>query len=74
MPRKSDSIPIENEKLDRRIKLTSEDKENIKLTAETGNYSQRQIALMFGVSRRTIQFILFPEKLEENKKRRAELS
>lgn len=72
MPRKSDSKPIENEKLDRRVKLTSEDKENIKLTAETGNYSQRQIASMFGVSRRTIQFILDPEKLEENKKRRKE--
>lgn len=37
-----------------------------------GKLSQRAAAELFGVSRRTIQFIWFPEQLEENKKRRAE--
>ena len=72
MPRKSDSIPINNESLDRRVKLTADDKATIKLMYEGGDYSQRQLASMFGVSRRSIQFVISPEKLEENKKRRKE--
>jgi len=57
MPKKLDSIPINNQKLDRRVKLLD---------------FQREVASAYGVSRRTIQFIWHPEKLEENKKRRAE--
>jgi len=70
MPRKSDLIPINNESLDRRVKLTKEEKEDIH--ANVLGLSQRVLARTYGVSRRTIQFILSPEKLEENLKRRKE--
>lgn len=70
MARKSDLIPINNKKLDRRIKLTDEQREEIK--SNPLGLSQRRLAAMYEVSRRTIQFILDPEKLEENKKRREE--
>ena len=73
MPRKSDLIPIANEELDRRVKLTSSDKIQIKQLYESGEYSQRGLARMFSVSRRSIQFIIDPDKLEANKQRRAEL-
>ena len=70
MARKSDTIAINNPELDRRVKLTAEDKEVIH--ANKGGLSQRKLAALYGVSRRTIQFILDPEKLEQNKQRRAE--
>ena len=70
MPRKSDSIPINNESLDRRVKLTAEQKEEIHKN-ELG-LSQRALARAYGVSRRTITFILNPDSLVENKKRREE--
>jgi DNA-binding Xre family transcriptional regulator len=35
-------------------------------------WSQRALAKEFGVSRRLIQFIVFPEKMEQNKQRREE--
>lgn len=72
MPRKSDSIPINNEKLDRRVKLTQEEKDEIFQLYQIGDTSQRKLATQFGVSRRSIQFILDPDKLVENKKRREE--
>ena len=72
MPRKSDLIPIANEELDRRVKLTSSDKAQIKQLYESGDFSQRKLAIMFSVSRRTIQFTIDSAKLEENKKRREE--
>jgi DNA-binding XRE family transcriptional regulator len=58
---------------DKRIKLTLEDKENIKKMYKTGEYSQRKLANIFGVSRRLIAFYLDNSKLEkakENFKRR----
>ena len=70
MPYKSEKIKIEGTKHDRRRKLTDADKEEIK--SNPLGLSQRKLALMYGVSRRTIQFTLDPQKLEENKKRRAE--
>ena len=73
MPRKSDLIPIANGELDRGVKLTSSDKIQIKQLYESGEYSQRGLARMFSVSRRSIQFIIDPDKLEANKQRRAEL-
>tara|TARA_Y100000310_G_scaffold307018_1_gene348712 strand:- start:20769 stop:21083 length:315 start_codon:yes stop_codon:yes gene_type:complete len=57
---------------DRRIKLTDEQREDIKKIRATTTLSQRKIAEMYGVSRRTIQFIINPQSLIENKKRRAE--
>lgn len=62
-----------SETQDRRVKLTSTQKEEIVYKYNVvGNYSQRSLALEYGVSRRTIQFILNPDKLVENKKRREE--
>ncbi|MFW9871886.1 MAG: hypothetical protein ACFFG0_02210 [Candidatus Thorarchaeota archaeon] len=72
MPFKSEKIIIANTQFDKRIKLSREDKEKIISLYKNTNVSQRDLAKMFNVSRRLIQFILYPEKLEENKKRRAE--
>lgn len=52
---------------DRRIKLNDEDKEEIKKLYDTGMFSQRKLAKMYGVSRRSIQFIIDPEKLKKNR-------
>jgi hypothetical protein len=70
MPRKSDIIPINNKDLDRRIKLT--DKQREEIARNEGFLSQRQLARLYGVSRRLIQFILDPKKHKENLKRREE--
>lgn len=72
MPRKSDSIPINNPQNDKRVKLTDEDRENIVKDYATGQFSQRGLAEKYGVSRRLIQFTLNPEKLEVVKKQFAE--
>jgi DNA-binding XRE family transcriptional regulator len=70
MPYKSEKIKIEGTKHDRRRKLTKEEKEEI--YANPLGLSQRVLAAKYGVSRRTIQFILDPNKLKENLKRRKE--
>ena len=72
MPYKSEKIKIEHTKHDRRIKLTDDEKQLIIWLREEEKLSQRVLAAQFNVSRRTIQFILDPEKLAENKKRREE--
>jgi transposase-like protein len=72
MPYKSENKKIEGTKYDRRRKLTNEDKIKIVEIYKEGNHSQRTLAELYKVSKRTIQFILDPKKLEENKKRRAE--
>jgi len=54
---------------DRRRKLTREDRSAIRKLASS-DISQRELARMFGVSRRTIYFVLHPDKLEENKQLR----
>ena len=62
-------IPSEPGK-DRRRKLT--EKEKLEIFELYGTISQRKLAKMFGVSRRTIIFIGNPEKMEENYRRRVE--
>lgn len=73
MPYKFESdkkmIPKE---FDKRIKLTHEDKKQIKKMYIGGGYSQRELARLFKVSRRTIQFIINPESLKANLQRRKE--
>ena len=61
---------IANKSLDRRVKLSDEQREEIKVLK--GKMTQSATAKIYGVSRRLIQFIWFPEQHEENKKRRAE--
>lgn len=56
---------------DRRIVLTDEIKKEITMRHQNGE-SIRSMSRMFEIDRRTIDFYLFPEKLEENKLRRKE--
>ena len=73
MPYKSEKIKIAGTKLDRRRKLTEDQKECIRWLREEEGLSQRKLAAMFGVSRRLITFILDPEKEKRNKIRAKEL-
>jgi hypothetical protein len=61
---------INNKILDRRVKLSDEDRESLIELKE--KISQREAARIFNISRRSVQFIWYPEKLEENKLRRKE--
>lgn len=70
MPYKSEKIKIEGTKYDRRRKLTEEQKNEI--IALRGEISQRKCAEKFGVSKRTIVFLWYPERLQANKQRRLE--
>lgn len=72
MPRKSEKAVLSGTKHDRRVKVTPQQKVEIRALYEAGGISQRKLALMFGVSRRLISFILFPEKQAENIKLRQE--
>lgn len=69
MPYKSEKIKIAGTSYDRRRKLTEDQKECIRWLREEEKLSQRQLAAMFGVSRRLITFILDPEKEKRNKAR-----
>ena len=68
MPSKTDSVAIDNPSLDRRVKLTPEDKLEIKKEYEQGLISINGLARKWNVSKRSIQFILFPERAEHAKK------
>lgn len=72
MPYKSEKIKIQQTEHDRRIKLTDAQKDEIKRKWRTGLATKRGLAREYKVSPRTIDFLLNPDKLEENKKRRAE--
>jgi len=58
---------------DRRIKLTDSQREEIRDKYSTGEYSTYKLADSYNVSRRTIQFVIYPERYEKaremNKKR-----
>lgn len=68
MPYKSEKIKIEGSEFDRRVKLTQDDREAI-IRLHNDGASQRSLARQFGVSRRLIQFIIDPSKLEANRER-----
>lgn len=57
--------------IDNRVVLTDTDRIEIMVMREKGS-SLNVIAKAFGVSRRIVQFILSPEKLEQNLLRREE--
>ena len=61
MPYKCEKIPIAGTKYDRRIKITPTDKKEIKILYQN-EMAIRAIARKFGVDKRLIQFILFPER------------
>jgi hypothetical protein len=69
MPYKSEPLKVPLSK-DRRRKLTEEQKEEIKLLSV--EHSKRELARMFSVSKRTIQFIVNPKSKQENLERREE--
>ena len=60
MPYKSERIRLSGTKLDRRCKLSSEQKEAIKLLNDDG-FSYRKLAEMFGCSKRSVQNIIHPQ-------------
>lgn len=60
-----------------KLKMKTEDKSNIKLSLEDkaqirkmyleGNFSQRQLAKMFNVSRSTIVFAIYPDRYQKSR-------
>ena len=71
MPYKAEKIKIEGTEFDRRIKLTDEQRQDIRELHSAG-LAQRELARRYRVDRRLISFIVNPAGYEENKKRRAE--
>lgn len=75
MPYKSEKIKLSREQ-DRRIKLTDEQRMEIKDKYATGFYSQRKLAAEYHVSRRLVSFIIDKEKAkkaaEQLRERRAD--
>lgn len=69
MPYKSDKIKIEGTMLDRRRKLTDDDKYKIIDLYKTTGISIHSLAKNFNVSRRTIQLLLFPDRQERVRQR-----
>ena len=63
MPYKSETIKLSREQ-DRRIKLTDEQRQEIREKYASGHYSQRTLAKEYNLSRRTIQFTVDAEKKE----------
>lgn len=61
MPYKSEKIKLSKEQ-DRRIKLTDQQRIEIKDKYATGFYSQRSLATEYNVSRRLISFVLDEKK------------
>ena len=61
MPYTSEKIKLSREQ-DRRIKLTEDQREEIRAKYETGLYSQRALAREYNVSRRLITFVLDADK------------
>lgn len=68
VPSKLDKVPIDNPKHDKRVKLSNEDRDNIREEYVCGNISQNGLAKKYGVSKRLIQFVLYPEKQEVARK------
>ena len=69
MPYKSEKIKIEFTKKDKRIKLTDNQKEEIKKDYATGLISHRGFAEKYKVSRKTIYNVLNDDKYKEQLER-----
>ncbi len=66
MPRKTDIEPLNDFFIDRRTKMLPCQKEMAKWWYQDQGLSIRAISRMFNVDKRTIQFLLFPERLKKN--------
>lgn len=65
MPYPSEKIKL-NEKQDRRVKLLSEDKEEIRRLYATGEYSLSKLAKKYNVCKKTISLTVNPEAKKKN--------
>lgn len=72
MPLKYDKMSIRDKKHDRRVKLSDEDRKEIREKYAKGDTSHNKLAMEYGVSKRLIQFVLNPEKQEVAKRQFAE--
>lgn len=70
MPYKTDNQALKDPFLSRRVKLLPCQKEMVGYWYKVMGASINGIAKMFRVNKRTIQFILFPERLKKNKELR----
>lgn len=66
MPYICEKIKLPKE-FDRRVKLSDDQREEIREKYATGLYSKRQLANEYCVSRRTIQFVCDPEKYKRSR-------
>lgn len=66
MPSKIDKLKL-SEKQDRRVKLTTEDKEEIKKMYSTGLYSLNMLAKKYGVSKKLILITVNPKSKQKSK-------
>jgi len=66
--KKAQEIPLEG-LLDRRRRLTEEDKEHIRRMYAIGKYGHRAIARMFNVSRSLIRIVVNPEVARKTRER-----
>lgn len=71
MPSITDNKALGSQFLDKRTKLLDCQKQRVKAMYEQNGISIRGLARIFHVDRRTIDFILYPEKHEQNLKTRA---
>lgn len=62
-------LPREKSK---RVKIPLSDHESIRFRALNGRAGIRELAREYGVDKRLIQFIVYPERKEQNLKRRTE--
>lgn len=72
MPRKSEKLTVANTPYDRRVKLSFEQREEIREIREKYGWSYNTLAKKYGVSKRTIIFVCNPEieaRVRENFKR-----
>lgn len=72
MPRKTDTIPLNSQFLNRRVKLLECQKERVFKMHHAESYGINQLGRMFKVDKRLIQFICYPERAERNRQLRAE--
>lgn len=64
MPRTSEKIRLANTPYDRRVKLSFEQREEIREIREKLGWSYNTLAKKYGVSKRLIQFVCNPEMEE----------
>ena len=71
MPYKSEKIKIANTQYDRRIKLTDEQRKEIREKYATGTVGHRPLAKEYGVSRSLIRLVVDEEKVRAQMKENA---